>query len=472
MVPELSVADAQKVDSSFSVIKRFERNDKASAEEREHFLHGKTWAPEYNYPDLEQLYDAKEDGDTDAGKQRFLMDRKADILRAVTRLELAKVNGEIGEAEAELYAALHEQQLKLIVMIEAANRLHRGTSQEIATAREAFMEMNRECYGELDQHVYSGMLRTEYDNLQSFTPQGEQAVQIKAELEQFFAGKELTETEPELLDAETMRILHEYVLERYANILAVVPDDDESVVYDAEQCRDIINRAFVAAGLSEKGWKAVIDPKRSVPNTAANKKKISLPSKMARTPSQLQRLILHEVEVHARRGQNGIDADSKILQKGTANYADAEEGFGVLLECILAGDWDNPSFHRARDRYIVAGLALGVGDAPRDSRQTFEIMWRLLAIRESQDGIIDDDVRNRAMDQAYVHVDNAFRGTNFAMPGIIYTKLKIYHEGMSKNATYFKNRLDDLDAAFERAIIGKCDHTNDTEVEQLYELAV
>ncbi len=423
--------------------------------------------PAYDYPQLDRLYDSKIDEDTDeeSTSPTFLMDRKADIQRAVYRLEQARSTGELSESEAELYAAFHETRLKRIMLVEAARRLGVGSGSEDEVARQAFIDLNRELFGEFDHEAYAGMLATEQRNLDAFEPQNEQATAVKRELEQFFARKDLAgKVEEELLEPELIEQLQRYILRRYETVLAVVPDG-EGIVYDAEQCRELFERALEAAGLAEKGWKVINDPKKSNPATAANKQKISLPGKMARTPDELKRLIIHEMEVHARRGQNGKDADVKLLQKGTADYADVEEGLGVLLECILAGNMDNPSFHRARDRYLTAGMALGSGDTPRDSRQTFEVMWRVLAVRDARDGVIDDDVRERAMKQAYAHVENAFRGTNFAMPGIIYAKLKIYYEGLVKNADFYKHRIDNLDAAFDDAMLGKINHTDPQEVE-------
>lgn len=145
-------------------------------------------------------------------------------------------------------------------------------------------------------------------------------------------------------------------------------------------------------------------------------------------------------------------------------YADAEEGLGVVLECILSGDFENsPAFERARDRYIQAGLALGTDGTAKDGRQTFELMWRLLALRHTKDGEVSSDIIAKARKQAMTHDDNAFRGTNFAKPGVIYSKLKVYYEGLMKNVDYLKDNMDDLEKAIEVAMIGKYDHTNQYE---------
>ena len=208
---------------------------------------------------------------------------------------------------------------------------------------------------------------------------------------------------------------------------------------------------------------------KSNPATNADIKRIYLPTNTKRNASQLRRLIVHETEVHARRGQNGDETGVRALGKGTADYADVEEGLGVFLECKVAGDLDNLSFHRARDRYITAGLALGADGVPKDGPQTFEILWRLFAIKNSKDGSIDEAAERKAMDQAMVHIENAFRGTNFAMTGVIYTKLKVYYEGLAKNARFFAE-ADDLSVALDMAMIGKYNHVDPSELKTVQEL--
>jgi hypothetical protein len=170
--------------------------------------------------------------------------------------------------------------------------------------------------------------------------------------------------------------------------------------------------------------------------------------------------------VHAQRSQNGYYSGLKILKNGTADYADIEEGLGVLLECIVSGSLENPAFHRARDRYITAGLALGMDSGkPRDARYTYEILWRIIASRKSTDGVISEEIIAQSKDEAYDHIENAFRGTNFAMPGMIYSKLKVYREGLIKNVQYFKDSIDDIDGALDKAMIGKFNHTDPHELE-------
>lgn len=67
-------------------------------------------------------------------------------------------------------------------------------------------------------------------------------------------------------------------------------------------------------------------------------------------------------------------------------------------------------------------------------------------------------------------VENAFRGTNFLMPGVIYMKLKIYFEGLRENALFFLQHSENLDQALDQALIGKMDHTSPEEMKAVRQL--
>lgn len=121
----------------------------------------------------------------------------------------------------------------------------------------------------------------------------------------------------------------------------------------------------------------------------------------------------------------------------------------------------------ARDRYILAGIALGADGTPRDARQSYEILWRLFAVRFSKDGDISDEAIAKAQNLASDHVENAFRATPQSMPGIIYTKLKVYYEGFVKNAEYFRTFDGTVDEAIDAAMVGKCNHTDPVEMQNI-----
>lgn len=452
-----------KTDSVFDDYELFEDDDEPRAKARREFIASLVYAPHYNYPKLDHLYDTDEDGER-------LQDKKTATYEAILELEANKRNGLLTPSEYDLYASFHEMRLKKMMLVEAAQRIRSaGSSSAQAVARREFMALNREIYGEMDEQAFSDIMTTEQARTAAFSPANDRARDIHRYLADYFNGHQFDGEETPLLDEETMQRFRQVIEERYGEVLAEVPDTDDDKEYDASECNDIMQKTFDKSGLTDAGWELEVSPTKSNPSTNADVKKFFLPKATSRTSAQLQRLILHEQEVHAHRAKNGSDSGLIFLEKGTAGYADVEEGLGVLLECVLAGDFNNQSFHRARDRYITAGLALGIDGTPKDGPATFALLWRLLALRMAENGAVSEKHEQAAKELAVKHVENAFRGTNFAMPGIIYTKLKVYYEGLKKNARYFTERQDDIDRALDQAMIGKYNHTDPDETREVME---
>lgn len=444
----------KKIKSEFVDYTRFEDDAQKRAIARDSFINNLEYVPSYEYPKLDFLID-NEDVNT----------KKSAIYEAVMELEAAKQQPGANVAELELFAGFHELRLKRIMLVEAARNLQNPVSMsQNEVNRQSFAQLNEILYGKFDTPCYLGMIDTEKHRLADFVPESETSSKIKRDLELSLAHIEVSgDREEALLDEKTLQVLHEDVLKRYTDVLSVVPNTPDDVYYDVTQCVDIMNRALEAGGLAQCGWKAIENPEKSNPSTKQKDSTINLPSNTCRNASELRRLIIHEQEVHARRAQNGRDSGLQPIKAGTADYADVEEGLGVILECAVDGSLDNPAFDRARNRYITAGLALGVDGQPRDARETFEILWRLIAVQESDDGEIDDKAIKLAKGTAYKHIENAYRGTQFWMKGVVYMKIKVYYEGMAKNAEFFKSRIGGLDEAFEDISIGKYNHTDSAE---------
>jgi hypothetical protein len=443
----------------FDDYKHFEGEAAARLDQRNRFINGEIYTPDYEYDQLDEL---SANSDFQA--------LKTEIYEAVLGLEAAKNEPGADVAELTIYSDYYALRLHKIMLVEAARHVtNASTSGEWEVAAQSFGQLNREVYGEYNTEKFSLMMNTERGKLDDFQPSTTRAASIKEELGKALSHVSYDETKQEkpLMSDEELQVLHEVILERYAGVLEAVPDTGDDVYYDADQVVAIMNDALERGGLAEAGWEAVIHPKKANPATNVDERRIFLPPSTRRNANELKRLIVHEQEVHARRGENGYNTGFEPLRNGTADYADVEEGLGVVLECAIAGSWDNPSFHRARDRYIVAGLALGADGTPRDARSVYETLWRVLAIRNSQDGDISDEAIANAQKLAYTHVDNAYRGTEFWMRGVIYSKLKVYHEGLEKNTEFLPRTPDAINEALDRATIGKYDHTSEAEYENV-----
>lgn len=438
--------------SEFVDYTHFESDAALRSTERDAFINNLEYTPNYDYPKLDFLID-----------KGSLSEKKKAIYEAVMELEAAKNYPDANTAELELFASFHETRLKKIMLVESARNLRNPISMSTQEVnRQSFAELNEALFGEFNDSFYMGMIVTEKKRLAAFMPKSEAAIDIKSKLESSFEKMNIgEEQEKVLLDEVAMQKLHNFVIERYADVLSVVPNTSDDVYYDVTQCVEIMNKALEVGGLTQNGWTVVENPAKSNPSTG--KSTINLPSNTRRTASELRQLIVHEQEVHARRAQNGQDSGLKLIKKGTANNADIEEGLATLLSCAVAGSFDSLPFDRARNRYITAGLALGADGRPRDAREVYETLWRIIAIQEANDGDISADAIKKAKDKAYTHIENAYRGTQFWMKGVIYTKLKVYYEGLVKNAEYFKSNIDTLDTTFDDIFIGKYNHTDPRE---------
>jgi len=442
----------EETKAKFTDFPYFEDGFQKRCKAKKSFINGKTYVPEYSYPKLDSI--AFNDD---------ISNKKDKIYKAVLELEAAKSYSSIDSSELELYASSLESRLKKIMLVEASSDLYDPfIMSDSETNKRGFGEVNESLYGKYDEEMYLGILNTERQKIDSFSPKNELACAIKSDLSTLLSDIDTSKNvEKALLDKDDIGTLHDYVLDRYSDILDVVPNTPSDVYFDVKQCCEIMSKALKAGGLED--WLAEENPLKVNVVTNSTKKRIYLPSNTRRNADELKRLIIHEQEVHARRLDNGEKSGVGVLGEGTANYLNAEEGLAVMLECAVKGDFNNASIDRARNRYITAGLALGADGEPRDARETFEIMWRLVAINDSIDGVIDNQDVDGFKDKAYSFIENAYRGTQFWMKGIIYTKLKIYYEGLVANAHYLKNHINDLDKAFSEVFVGKYDHTNPRE---------
>lgn len=351
-----------------------------------------------------------------------------------------------------------------MALVGAAASLHVfRSSAEYETASSAFKQYNCMAYGEYDKSKGGSLLKTEYERALNYQPRTSQASRIQRELLESFPASVTLDFDKELplLPDEVLQAMHDEVWHRWGKELAIVPDTDETVLYNAEQCAYYLRESLQSDGLAGAGWVVEIRQDVIVPMTLPMKKRIYIPKNVLFSASSIRRFLIgHEQKVHAWRAENGDKSGDHVLKAGSPSSMGIEEGLGILSECAIEGSLDNPSFHRARDRYITAGLALGLDGRERDAREVYEIVWRMIALRQSPDGIIDEKSIDQSKQSAYAHIENAFRGTPFWRKGTIYSKLKVYYEELGANASYMMSFNGDLKTALDRAMIGKYNHTS------------
>jgi len=460
----MPIDQALTLKEPFTEYHRFEDNGTTRPVVRKDFVENREYLPDYQYPKIATLYDEKADG------SNSVISKKTNLRSAIYSLEAAAASGDIDPGLKELMAGYYENRLQKIMMTEAAKDvLTAGTADKRFVAEEGFMSLNHEIYGRMDEASWLGIMTTEKRKVDNFKPVDTNATIIVDQLRNYFSGFDTSFEEQKLVDQELVDLYKPFIEARYAHVFNAIPDTGD-LIYDASECANIMNEALKAGGFDD--WCAEVKPGAANPSTSTFGKKISLPPDTRRTSDEIRRLVIHEQEVHARRGKNGSShEDLPILAYGTQNYADVEEGLGVVLEVILSGTTDGaPAVDRARQRYITAGLIEGIDSGkPRDARETYEILWRLIAIDNSEDGVINDTDVKDAKAAAEKHIDNAFRGTRFSAKGVYYTKLKIYHEGLAKNAAYLRSINGDPEL-FDQMFVGKYDHTDAKERNMVLQL--
>lgn len=423
----------------------FEGSHKRRTAEKELFLSDKIAVPNFDYPHLLELDD---------------LEQTIEQIKTALKIITENINV-IGWDMAELYLASLIFNLKRAQLVTAAAQMNANEVDSSLHTKAAleFKELNSQLYGDIKESAFFGIMKTEYQRAKHYEPKNDAANEIKEDILWALDFVKARTNEERLIDSELIAAYRPKVLSMYRSILKTVPGNS---VFNAKECVDIMNETLKVGGLADYGWRAVIDSKKTSPSTQAMSKRIYLPSDTERTTEQLRGLILHEQEVHARRYQNGSHFEQlPLLASGTAEYLPVEEGLGTFM-ALLAAPREVSPIERARTRYIHVGLALGVGSDPKDARQVFEITWRILALQQNPDGFISEQAIAEAREQTYVHIENIFRGTDCSIPGVVYSKAKVYYEGLLKTAKHLSSIQGD-NAAFVRMFLGKYNHADATE---------
>lgn len=457
--------DALKVSDTIAEYSYLETHPTVRQAQRQLFTSDKIWAPNYVYPKLAKFLRHGE-----LANDMSYEEMKSHALGAIHTLNEAQARNQVDPALAKLYIEFFEARVTRLLLLKTAQEMSEPSyAKTLPALRHRFRRLNESLYGHLDEKMWLEIMATERQRLHDTPLRGITAGRVMQKLYEFYDRIPESKTEAKLFDDDLRDTYRSMIHERYAKVLQVIPTTGDSVVYDARQCAAIMKNTLAVGGFN--GWQVEVDPAKTCPSTDVNKKLISLPSFTKRTANELKRLVMHEQEVHARRGRNGQShPEFSLLYYGTAKYAAVEEGLGLFLETMLSGMTNGPAVHRARDRYMAAGLALGCnGVPPKDARETFEPLWRIIAVRMASEGVITEETVYRAKNLAYSHIENAFRGTDFVSKGVIYSKLKVYYEGLHKNVAYMRS-IADRPERLNDVFVGKYNHTDSYERQLVLDL--
>lgn len=342
-------------------------------------------------------------------------------------------------------------------LMQAAYEVKRGSSdQDRQEAKQTFMKLNREHYGEPDEATYRSLLGDKLTAIASQPLDGEVAV-LRDEL---FTMTNFTPGEPSperfKPSDETVAYMHDAVNNLFSGLLRHVPeqpsfDRDELVTLFAT----ILHEEF---GDSAEDWQVVREKAVSI-NVRASKKRVIIPEDLQdRELENVKDLVVHELGVHVLRSIMGDQTDLQLLAVGLDGYYDSEEGLGIVMQQARKNQFKEPGTMP----YITAGA---VYFDHKDFRDTFEMRWRLDALDKLGQGkTLDEAMITKSQQLAYTGVTRILRGTD-ELPW--FKDLAYYNGTMSMWKHVEAIRGDDTRFMF--LLLGKADPSRVDHEQSLYE---
>lgn len=351
--------------------------------------------------------------------------------------------------EQKLYIKKNQENLKRIELVETAHEIQKKNTP---FKKAKFNQLNRELYGTVDRKLFENLLAEKKYFIENFEPKSDLAKDFKNKLQhkKFLMNVKSRPTNP---PTDLMKNLNRLIKKRYKCIFELI---GENKIYDAKSAQKVFKKIMKELDFD---WRVCVSEDISVVTDSMSDHTLKLPKDLNRTGRELIRLAVHEIGVHTARAIYGRKNGGPILEFGTAGYLRAEEGLAVLFECATEKNLENLAFERASYHYLTAGFAMGIDGKKRNAIEVFNLLVPFLALENAKNGEITEEVLEKSQNEAYRHVENAFRGTDWKTRGMVYLKLKIYYEGLIENIKFFEKHSDDLESALNLTLLGKYDHT-------------
>lgn len=193
-----------------------------------------------------------------------------------------------------------------------------------------------------------------------------------------------------------------------AAVLEIPADDHSEMSVRASEMVEALRQGLAERGLA--GWVVETDPVMSARVLVDGAKRLLRVSPHARFRKRdVERLIVHEIEVHAIRTANGLHQPLKLFSTGLPGSMDTEEGLALVAE----------------ER---AGVA-SPGTAWRQGLVTRAVMWgRELGFRELYDRVAHEAGPGLAWGIA----ERLKRGLGDAGQPGVYAKDVVYYQGIRR----------------------------------------
>lgn len=342
-------------------------------------------------------------------------------------------------------------------LMEQANLFNTATSSDDRkAAKERYMSINIESYGEPSESVYRSLLQEKLDQIKSFDLTGK-AETIRSELFGMVTDSpEATQNKRYEPPQSTVDWMHDIAESLYGGMLQHVPDKEQ---FTASEIRDIFSEIIEQEfDGSAQGWDVRCDKAQSI-NVKSTEKLIIIPdSDRITSNNNIKKLIVHEIGVHVLRSIMGGQSDLEPLAVGLNDYGDAEEGLAVVMEQAM----ENKFAERGIEHYITAGLAHCDN---KDFRDIFEVKWRLSALKlAAKNGDISDEDISKSKNLAYNATMRCMRGTD-ELP---WFKDLSYYNGAVDMWRHLEE-IEGNDLKFQFVFMGKANPANPSHDRAMYE---
>jgi len=303
----------------------------------------------------------------------------------------------------EDFIAGYERKTRLMQLMHQVK--NSSSDNEKQEARQEFMRLNTELYGEPDHDTYVSLLQEKIAAIQTKNLSKEAGI-VYEELVDMIPDKYILSDKVERFNpsTETIAWMSGAVGALYNHMLVRIP---EKATFDVSEVRaifdSILKEEFEGAASQ---WRVDIEDAKSI-NVNSTEKRVVIPTNRGElSRDTVRRLVVHELGVHVFRSVTGGESDVGPLRIGLDNYYDVEEGLGKVMEQALVGTFAEAGI----EHYITAGAAYR---DKKDFRDVFEMKWRLRLLS----GMEDDEVPAepaivKAKNAAYSGVMRIFRGTD------------------------------------------------------------
>ena len=308
----------------------------------------------------------------------------------------------------------------------AANKLLPDEWTQVAAILKA---TGRELYGMPDKPQALADMKTIVLKADDYAAQPEHPLAtIAQELQQLVVLDAQTEvSQPVTLSEADINYYYEILKEECQPALDYAFEDfNDTEIFTVEEMQIIFTKYCEFRGFSAAGLVVEIIPNRVMCATKDEPYVIEIGSKRPagqRDRKSVIKSLIHEAEGHAGRIFRGRQLGSGLAGYGLKRHEIFEEALCGTLGEILYKTADS------KGEMLVMAIALAAGydnGQDRDSRDSFEALWRLYAVKNYKADKDIDKQLTTARSKAWGFTERIWRGMPTDVPGCIYTKDAAY----------------------------------------------